>query len=83
MLHNRYIELVKRRRRLQLGGVGSWYEVVNDVRADNVLGSIDHSNNAASAAVRDEVGAKRRGERGEAALRRRVGAQESNRQGHK
>jgi hypothetical protein len=56
MLHDRYVELVKRRRRLRLRDVGPWYEVLNDVRADNVFGSIDHPNDAASAAVGNEVG---------------------------
>jgi hypothetical protein len=83
MLHDRYIERVQRRRRPQLRGVGSWYEVLNDIRADNLFESVDHPDDAASAAVRNEVGPKRGGERGEAALGRGIATQESNRQGHR
>ena len=82
VLDYRYIKLIKRRCGLRLRGDRLRDEVTNDIRSDDRLWLVDNPNDSGSAAVRDKLGSKRRRERREAALRRGVGTQESNRQGH-
>ena len=83
VLDYRYIKLIKRRCGPRLRGDRPRDEVTNDIRSDDRFWLVDNSNDSGSAAGRNKLGSKRRGERGEAALCRGVGTQESNRQGHK
>lgn len=82
VLDYRHIKLIKRLCGLHLRDDRLRDEVTNHIRSDERLWLVDNSNDSGSAAVRHELGSKRRGERGETALCRGVGTQESNRQGH-
>jgi len=83
VLDYRYIKLIKRRCGPRLRGDRLRDEVTDDIRPDDRFWLVDNSNDSGSAASRNKLVSKRRGERGEAALCRGVGTQESNRQGHK
>jgi hypothetical protein len=77
VLDYRYIKLIKRRCGLRLRRDRPRNQVTNDIGSDDRFWFVDNSNDSGSAASRNKFGAKGRGERGEAALCRGVGTQES------
>ena len=82
VLDYRYVKIIKRRCGPRLCGDRPRIELTYDIRSDDGFWLVDNTNDSGSAASRNKLGSKRRGERGEAALCRGVGTRESNRQGH-